>query len=136
MKQKVITHHANQDHPEHCFVRLFKCYLALCQQTVQQMPFTCITPSSLAPRLLCVGREKEPSTLCMLSLPRISGKFAIKSVRYTNLCETCQLFLCERCLPLITLCVDDNEGAIKAIAKLFTYRNYPCVCSIAKSYGT
>ena len=27
MKQKVVIHHANQDHPECCFVRLFKCYL-------------------------------------------------------------------------------------------------------------
>ena len=29
MKQKVVIHHANQDRPERCFVRLFKCYLAL-----------------------------------------------------------------------------------------------------------
>ena len=38
------------------------------------------------------------------------------SVFYTNLRETCQLLLRERCLPLTTLCVDDDEGAIKAIS--------------------
>ena len=48
-------------------------------------------------------------------------------VRYTNLCERCQLFLHERCLPLTMLCVNDDEGAIKAYNKLFAYRNYPCV---------
>ena len=29
MKQKVVIHHANQDHPERCIVRLFKRYLSL-----------------------------------------------------------------------------------------------------------
>ena len=32
----------------------------------------------------------------------------------------CQLLLCERCLPLTTLCVDNDEGAMKAINALLT----------------
>ena len=70
-----------------------------------------------------VGREKRGThCLCMLSWIL---EISVKSVRYTNLRKTCQLFLPEKCLPLTTLCVDDDKGAIKG-NKLFTYRNYPC----------
>jgi len=69
-------------------------------------------------------RKKEPDTHClrMLSSPRIFGilEISVKPVRYTYLRETCRLFLCERCLPLTTLCVDDDEGSIKAISSLLT----------------
>ena len=75
-------------------------------------------PTSLIPRLLCVGGEKkEPGThrLGMLSSPRISD-ISVKSVLYTNLRKTCRPFLGERCLALTTLSVDDDEGVIKAIS--------------------
>ena len=69
----------------------------------------------------CMGREKRGTQcLCMFS-----WIFEI-SVRYTNLRETCRLFLPERCLPLTMVFVDDDKGAIK-VNKLFAYRNYPCI---------
>ena len=78
------------------------------------------------------GRRKKSlvHTVCASSVP--PGcleilEISVKSVCYTNLCETCRLFLRERCLPLTMLCVDDDEGAIKAYNKLFAHRNYPCV---------
>ena len=71
-----------------------------------------------------VGREKRGThCLCMLSW---IFDISVKSVRYTNLHETCQLFPPEKCLPLTTLCVDNDKGAIKG-NKLFTYRNYACI---------
>ena len=67
----------------------------------------------------CTWAEKELGThcLCILSSPRISGylEITLKSVGYT-----CQLFPCERCLSLTTLCVDDDKGVMKAISSLLT----------------
>ena len=75
----------------------------------------------------CVGREKR-GTHCLRMFSWIF-EISMKSVCYTNLHETCRLFLPERCLPLTTVCVDDDKGAIK-VNKLFAYRNYPCsICS-------
>ena len=82
----------------------------------------------------CAWAEKiEAGTHClhMLSSPRISGNFGIsvKPVRYTNLGEICRLFMRGRCLPLTTLCVDDDEGAIKAISSSLTGIIYASVHS-------
>ena len=69
-----------------------------------------------------VGRKKkEVHTVCACSVN--FWNFYVKSIRYTNLRKTCRLFLPEKCLPLTTLCVDNDKGAIKG-NKL--YRNYPC----------
>ena len=40
----------------------------------------------------------------------------IASVRYTNLHKTCWLVLCEGCPSLTMLCLDDDEGATKALS--------------------
>ena len=63
---------------------------------------------SLVPRLLRVGGEKRAWYTLFLGILEIS----VKPVRYTNLHETC--------LPLTTLCVDDDKGAIKAISSSLT----------------
>ena len=62
-------------------------------------------------------------TVCACSVPPgFLGilEISIKPVRYINLRETCRVFTRERCLPLTTLCVDDDEGGIKAINSLLT----------------
>ena len=67
-----------------------------------------------------VGR-KEPGTycLCMLSYPRISGNLEIShktcSVTLTS-ARTPTSLVYTSCLPLTTLCVDDDEGATKVLA--------------------
>ena len=60
---------------------------------------------------------------------------SVKSVLYTNLSETCLLFLRERCLPLIMICVDNDKGAIKAINSSLTGIIHTSSVP-AKSYGT
>ena len=64
--------------------------------------------------------EKKSSvrTVCTYSVhPGFLGKF----------CEACQL-PCERCLPLTTLCVDNDDNKVmKALSSLLVYRNYPYV---------
>ena len=67
--------------------------------------------------------EKKKRYTLFVHAQLIFGIFYVKSIRYTNLRKTCRLFLPEKCLPLTTLCVDDDKGAIKG-NKL--YRNYPC----------
>ena len=85
---------------------------------------------SLVPRLSCVG-EKRPGTHCwrMLSWPRFSGILE-NLLHYTNLRNACHLLLCERCLPLTTLCVNDDEGAMKAISSSLVRIIHTSVCSI------
>ena len=39
--------------------------------------------------------------------PRTSGNLEV-SINYTNLCKTCRLLPCERCLLLTMLCVDND----------------------------
>ena len=88
---------------------------------------------SLVPRLLCMGREKKTlvHNVCAYSVLEIS----VKSLHYTNLQETCRLFSHVRCLPLTTLCVDNDEGAIKPISCSLT-RIVMCPSIPAESYGT
>ena len=73
----------------------------------------------------CAWAEKKNlvHTVCACSVPPgFLGilEISVKPVCYTNLRETCRLFVRERCLPLTTLCVDDEEGAIKAISSSLT----------------
>ena len=79
----------------------------------------------LRSQALVRGRRKKSlvHTVCACSVPPgFLGilEISVKPVRYTNLRKTCRLFTRERCLPLTTLCVDDDEGAIKAISSLLT----------------
>ena len=71
------------------------------------------------------GRRKKSlvHTVCAcLVPPGFLGiwKFFVKPVHYTNLRETSRLSTLERCLPLTTLCVDNDEGLIKAISSSLT----------------
>ena len=61
-------------------------------------------------------KKRLVHTVCACSVPLWFLGVLEMSVFYTNLRETCQLLLRERCLPLTTLCVDDDEGAIEAIS--------------------
>ena len=54
MKQKVVIHHANQDHPECCFVRLFKCYLDL-------------MPANHPPDAFYFQPSRHPTSTCWFS---------------------------------------------------------------------
>ena len=64
-------------------------------------------------------KKNKPGTHSCSVPPGFLG-ISIKSVCYTNLRGTCQLFPHERSLPLTMLCVDDDEGVIKAISSSLT----------------
>ena len=89
----------------------------------------------------CVWAEKKASgTHClrMLIPPGFPGilKIFVKSVCYTNLCETCQLFLHERCLATDhALCWRWRRSNKKAISSSLTELSmHPFIP--AKCYGT
>ena len=92
-----------------------------------QLYIQCI---SLVPRLLCMGEEKSlVHTVCACSV--FSGflgiwKFPWNMLRYTKLWEAYQLFPYKRCLPLTTLCVNNDEGATKVLSSSLVF-NCPCI---------
>ena len=74
----------------------------------------------------CAWAEKKKSLVHDVCASSVSPGFlgiletSVKSLHYTNLRETCQLFSHVRCLPLTMLCVDNDEGAIKPISSSLT----------------
>ena len=53
----------------------------------------------------------------MLSSSRILGNLEI-SIKCVVTLASARLLLCERCLPLTMLCVDDDAGAMKTLISL------------------
>ena len=68
---------------------------------------------------LCTSEEERAmyTLFAHAQFPQDFWEFK-KCVRCTNPCETCRLYQCEKCLPLTILCVDNDEGAMKAISCL------------------
>ena len=56
-------------------------------------------------------------TVCASSVPPgISGNLEISIKSVLLHCEACRLLSYKRYLPLTTLCVDENEGAMKVLS--------------------
>ena len=90
------------------------------------------TPTASLPGLHAWVGKSEPSTHSsfIFSSPRISGSWE----KFHQLCEACRLQICERYLPLTTLCVDNDEAqrySALCLQKLSTHSFIP-----AKRYNT
>ena len=73
---------------------------------------------SLLARLSCVSREKSlVHTVCTCLVTPGFGNFR-KICFIAVTLRGHRLLFYKRCLPLTTLCVDDNEGSMKAISSL------------------